>query len=91
MLRNIRLMTSLMLCGWAATTVPARAQHFEQIPGSLTQIAAGRAEVWGLNGSAVFRFDASSKKFNQISGSLVQIAVGGGSLLQRDQVWGVHN
>jgi hypothetical protein len=90
MLRNIRLMTFLMLCGWAATSVPARAQHFEQIPGSLTQIAAGRSEVWGLNGSEVFRFDASSKKFNQISGSLVQIAVGGGSLLQRDQVWGVN-
>ena len=90
MLRDIRLMAFLMLCGWAATTVPARAQHFEQIPGSLTQIAAGRAEVWGLNGSEVFRFDSSSKKFNQISGSLVQIAVGGGSLLQRDQVWGVN-
>ena len=90
MLRNIRLMTFLMLCGWAATSVPARAQHFEQIPGSLTQIAAGRSEVWGLNGSEVFRFDASSKKFNQISGSLAQIAVGGGSLLQRDQVWGVN-
>lgn len=90
MLRNIRLMTLLMVCGWAATTVPARAQHFEQISGSLTQIAAGRAEVWGLNGSEVFRFDASTKTFNHISGSLVQIAVGGGSLLQRDQVWGVN-
>jgi hypothetical protein len=62
--------------------------------GSLTQIAAGRAEVWGLNGSQPYRFDSSTKKFgkisDKISGPLAQIAVGGGSLLQPDQVWGIN-
>jgi hypothetical protein len=79
-----------MLICWTAAVVPASAQHFKQIDGSLTQIAVGRAEVWGLNGSKIYRFDAGTEKFGEISGSLAQIAVGGGSLLQRDEVWGVN-
>ncbi|MFZ1918507.1 MAG: tectonin domain-containing protein [Terriglobales bacterium] len=82
----------LLICSAAA--VPASAQHFQQMTGSLTQIAAGRAEVWGLNGSQPYRFDASTKKFvkisDKISGPLAQIAVGGGSLLEPDQVWGIN-
>ena len=80
----------LTLIGWTAAVVPASAQHFKQIDGSLTQIAIGRAEVWGLDGSTIYRFDSSTQKFNQISGSLTQIAVGGGTLLQSDEVWGVN-
>jgi hypothetical protein len=86
---NVAFATCLMLICWAAAVVPATAQHFKQIDGSLTQIAVGRAEVWGLNGSEVYRFDSSTEKFNKMSGSLAQIAVGGGSILQRDEVWGV--
>jgi hypothetical protein len=79
-----------MLICWTAVVIPASAQHFKQIDGSLTQIAVGRAEAWGLNGSEIYRFDSSTQKFNQISGSLAQIAVGGGLLLQPDEVWGVN-
>jgi hypothetical protein len=88
---NVRFVTCLMLliC-WTAVTIPAFAQHFKQIDGSLTQIAVGRAEVWGLNGSEIYRFDSSTEKFNKISGSLTQIAVGGGSLFLNDEVWGVN-
>jgi hypothetical protein len=87
---NARFVTCLMLICWTASLVPASAQHFKQIDGSLTQIAVGRAEVWGLDGSETYRFDSSSQKFNKISGSLTQIAVGGGTLLQSDEVWGVN-
>ena len=82
--------TSLLMICCSAAGIPAYAQHFMQIPGSLTQIAVGRAEVWGLNGSNIYRFNAGQQKFNQITGSLAQIAVGGGSLLQQDEVWGVN-
>jgi Tectonin domain len=78
----------VVIC-WIAIGIPAMAQHFKQITGSLTQIAVGRAEVWGLNGSKVYRFDSSKESFNEVSGSLAHIAVGGGTLLQKDEVWGV--
>jgi hypothetical protein len=80
-----------VLC-WAAAAVPASAQHFKQIPGSLVQVAAGRSEVWDLDPSnQVYRFNSATTTFAKIPGTLklTQIAVGGGTALQTDQVWGV--
>jgi hypothetical protein len=79
-----------ILCS-AAAILPASAQHFKQIPGSLAQIAAGRSEVWGLDpSSAVYRFISGTKTFARVGTiKLSRIAVGGGSALQTDQVWGV--
>jgi hypothetical protein len=91
---NVRFVLCLTLICWtAAAVVPASAQHFQQIPGSLTQIAAGQSEVWGLNGSQIYRFTSGTNfyGFAQISGSLTRIAVGGGSAMQPDQVWGISN
>jgi Tectonin domain len=89
---NIRFVLHLMLICLTGSVVPASAQHFKQIAGTpLSQIAAGRAEVWGLYNSRVYRFDPNSESFGQIPGSLSQVAVGGGTLLQRDEVWGVNN
>jgi hypothetical protein len=93
-LTNIRFVLCLALICSTAAVVPASAQHFQQMEGSLTEIAAGRAEVWGLNGSQPYRFNPSTQKFvkisDKISGPLTQIAVGGGSLLQPDEVWGIN-
>jgi Tectonin domain len=89
---NLRFVVWLTVICLAAAVVPASAQHFEQIAGTpLSQIAAGRAEVWGLYNSRIYRFNPSTKNFAQISGSLEQIAVGGGTLLQPDEVWGVNS
>jgi virginiamycin B lyase len=89
--KSVCLSVFLVLFCWAGVVVPASAQHFQQIPGSLTQVAAGRTEVWGLNAShQVYRFIPGTKQFVKISGSLTQIAVGGGALLQADEVWGVN-
>jgi Tectonin domain len=85
---KIRLAVCFTLICWIAAAVPASAQHFQQMKGSLTQIAAGRNEVWGLNGPAIYRFHPGTKTFVQVSGALSQIAVGGGSLLRPDEVWG---
>jgi hypothetical protein len=88
---NIRFVLFLMLICWLAAAVPASAQHFREIPNRpLSQIAAGRTEVWGLDDSQIYRFNPSTKDFGQISGSLTQIAVGGGTLLQPDEVWGIN-
>lgn len=80
----------LVLVGCTAATLPAGAQHFKLMSGTLTQIAVGRSEVWGLNGSEIYRFNTSSEKFKQVKGYLAQVAVGGGSLLQQDEVWGIN-
>ena len=76
---------------WCAAILPASAQHFKQIPGSLAQIAAGRSEVWGLDpSSGVHRFNSGTKTFAKVGTiKLSHIAVGGGTALQTDQVWGV--
>jgi hypothetical protein len=84
---NVRFALCLLLI-CSAALVPASAQHFQQMNGSLTQIAAGRNEVWGLNGSTIYRFHPGTKKFVEVAGAITQIAVGGGTLLQPDQVWG---
>jgi hypothetical protein len=87
--RALLLAVSILCC--AAAILPASAQHFKQIPGSLAQIAAGRSEVWGLDpSSAVYRFSSGTKTFARVGTiKLSRIAVGGGSALQADQVWGV--
>ena len=89
---NVRFVLCLMLICWTAAVVPASAQHFQQMSGSLSQIAAGHSEVWGLKfpGGQIYRFSPSTQSFNQVPGSLSQIAVGGGTLLVSDQVWGVN-
>lgn len=89
--RKMLLLVASILC-WAATVVPASAQHFKRIPGSLAQVAAGRNEVWGLDASSqVYRFNSGTTTFAKIPGTLklTHIAVGGGTALQTDQVWGV--
>jgi hypothetical protein len=88
--RRILLLAASISC-WAAVIVPASAQEFESFSGTLTQVAAGRAEVWGVNASQqVFRFNATNSQFAQVAGKLAQVAVGGGSLLQTDAVWGIN-
>ena len=89
---NVHFIVCLTLSCLTAAAVPASAQHFQQITGTpLSQIAAGRKEVWGLYNSRIYRFNPGSGGFDQIQGSLSQIAVGGGTLLQSDEVWGLDS
>ena len=78
----------VLICG-VALVVPASAQHFQHVTGSLTQVAAGRAEIWGLNAHLPYRFNPATKAFARVSTptGFTQIAVGGGTPLQSDQVW----
>ena len=90
---NLHFIVCLSLICLTAAVVPASAQHFEQIPSiTLSEVAAGRNEVWGLQfpGGRIWRYNPTSQRFAPVAGSLSQIAVGGGSLLQPDQVWGVN-
>jgi hypothetical protein len=87
---NFHFIGCLTLIWLTAAAVPASAQHFQQITGTpLSQIAAGRKEVWGLYNSRIYRFNPGSQTFGQVPGSLTQIAVGGGTLMQPDEVWGL--
>jgi hypothetical protein len=89
--RSVCLSVFLVLICWAGAAVPTSAQHFQQIPGSLTQVAVGRTEVWGVNASnQTYRFIPATKRFVKIPQSLTQIAVGGGTVLQADEVWGIN-
>jgi hypothetical protein len=89
---KLRFSLSLMLICLSAAVVPASAQHFKQITGTpLSQIAAGRKEVWGLYNSRVYRFNSNTEGFDQVPGALTQIVVGGGTLMQSDEVWGINN
>ena len=88
--RKVRFAICLLLTCWAAVVVPASAQHFRQISGSLTTVAVGYTEVWGLNSSQIYRFNPGTKTFDQITGSFTQVAAGGGTLLQRDDVWALN-
>jgi len=89
--RSACLSGFLALICWVAVAVPASAQHFKQIAGSLSQIAVGRTEVWGIDASNhTYRFIPGTKKFLLMPVSLTQVAVGGGTLLQNDEVWGVN-
>jgi hypothetical protein len=81
----------LLLICCSLLVIPASAQHFQQVTGftgSMTQVAAGRSEVWGINTPGnVFRLVGS--KFVPVSGALSKIAVGGGTAFQNDEIWGL--
>ena len=88
--KNVSCGVLFILMSWTSLVVPASAQHFEQVPGTLVSVAAGRNEVFGLgSGGSIYRYNASTKTFGRIPGSLRQIAVGGGTLSQLDEVWGL--
>jgi hypothetical protein len=82
----------LLLC-LAALIVPASAQHFKQvtgITGSMVEVAAGGSEVWGINTSSQL-FRLAGGTFVSVPGTLNRIAVGGGTLLQKDEIWGLDS
>ncbi len=86
------LVTSCFRLLPGSLVIPASAQVFESVPGVLTQVVAGRAEVWGINSPhKVYRYNAPNAKFVQVAGTLTHVAVGGGSLLQSDAVWGISS
>jgi virginiamycin B lyase len=89
--KNVSWSVPLVLFCWASLVAPASAQHFKQVNGTLTQVVAGRNEVFGFDSKfAVWRFNATKKSFLKIAGaSLVKVAVGGGSVSQLDDVWGL--
>jgi hypothetical protein len=94
---NARFARCLTLICWAAAVLPASAQHFQQIPGSLNYVSAGANEVWGFRctkqyclESDVYRFNFTTKKFVGAAKppqGLLSITVGGGSAMQPDEVW----
>jgi hypothetical protein len=71
--------------------LPASAQHFERVKGTLASVSAGRNEAFGVDTHGkVWRYHAASKSFGKTSGVLLdQVAVGGGTLSQLDEVWGI--
>jgi hypothetical protein len=81
----------VLVC-WASLVVPATAQHFKQVKGSLTSVSAGRNEVFGVDAEdQAWRYSASLKSFSKIANvSLTHVAVGGGTLSQKDEVWGFN-
>src|SRR5580658_4815419 len=89
--KNVSCSVLLVLVCWASLVVPASAQHFQQVKGTLASVSAGRNEVFGLDAvSGVWRFNAKTSAFAKIKkASLVQVAVGGGTLSQLDEVWGL--
>ncbi|MGA9528127.1 MAG: tectonin domain-containing protein [Terriglobales bacterium] len=73
-------------------SLPASAQHFQQVKGTLVSVAAGRNEVFGIGPSGLpWRYNATSKSFAKVTGAtgLAQVAVGGGTVSQLDEVWAV--
>jgi virginiamycin B lyase len=76
-------LTALFLCSLSASAVTCT-----PVTGvSLTQIAVGTTQVWGLDsGGNIYQYDHSTKVFNVISGNLSQIAVGEGKT-----VWGINS
>ena len=82
----------LVLVCWALLVVPASAQQFQAVKGTLAGVSAGRNEVFGFDvHAAVWRFNPKTSAFTKIKGaSLFQLAVGGGTVSQLDEVWGVE-
>jgi hypothetical protein len=80
----------VLVC-WASFIIPASAQHFQALTGTLVSVSAGRSEVFGLDSDAVvWRYAPSTKSFVKIENAiLVDVAVGGGSDSQADAVWGL--
>jgi hypothetical protein len=81
----------LILIGGVLFALPASAQHFEQVTGTLASVSAGRNEVFGFDTHAnVWRLNPKTNSFDKIKKALlVDIAVGGGTLSQLDDVWGL--
>jgi len=52
----------MLICSTAAV-VPASAQHFQPMKGALTQIAAGRNKVWGLDGGKIAHEEIAVVRF----------------------------
>ncbi len=89
--KNVFWSVLLVLFCWASLVVPASAQHFTQVKGTLASVAAGRNEVFGIDANgAVWRYHAATKSFSKIPGVLAHVAVGGGTLSQHDDVWGIN-
>jgi hypothetical protein len=82
----------LVLTCWALSVVPASAQHFQQVTGTLSSVSAGRNEVFGVDShSVVWRLNAKTNAFTKVKkSSLVEVAVGGGTVSQLDEVWGLN-
>jgi hypothetical protein len=88
--KNVSWSIPLVLVSGALFAIPASAQHFEQVKGTLKSVAAGRNEVFGIDAKGLpWRYRAGREAFTKVSGatSLVQIAVGGGTVSQLDEVW----
>ena len=73
--------------------IPASAQHFQQVKGTLVSVSAGRNEVFGSDTKGqVWRYNANTKAFGKVKGAFLgDIAVGGGTLSQLDEVWGISS
>jgi Tectonin domain len=84
---------AIFLAFSASLVVPASAQHFVQVKGTVETISAGRNEVFGIDHSQhVWRYHATTKSFAKIAKPLLsQVAVGGGTLSQLDEVWGLNS
>jgi hypothetical protein len=85
-------MVLLVLVCWFSLIVPASAQHFQQVKGTLFGVSAGRNEVFGFDiHSNVYRYHATTGSFAKIANvKFFQLAVGGGTLSQLDEVWGIE-
>ncbi|MGA7685582.1 MAG: tectonin domain-containing protein [Terriglobales bacterium] len=92
MSRKTACFVLLVLTCWAMLVVPASAQHFQQVKGTLASVSAGRNEVFGVDThSVVWRLNPKTSAFVKVKkASLVEIAVGGGTLSQLDEVWGLN-
>jgi hypothetical protein len=81
---------AVLIFSWFA--IPASAQHFKQVKGSLVAVTAGRNEVFGIDASLnVWRINAAKTAFDKIAGasSFIFLSAGGGSGSTLDDVWGL--
>src|SRR5271168_5223966 len=89
--KNIYWSVLLVLVCCAGLVVPASAQQFLQVKGTLTSVSAGRNEIFGVDSKAVvWRYHATPRSFGKVAkASLVNVVVGGGTVSQLDEVWGL--
>ncbi len=85
------LLAVAVLACCAGLVVPASAQQFIQVKGTLTGVSAGRNEIFGVDSkSAVWRYHPTTKSFGKIAkASLLNVVVGGGTASQLDEIWGL--
>ena len=93
--KNVYRSVLLVLISWASLVVPASAQEFKQVKGTLFGISAGRNEVFAFDiHTNVYRYHAvtgTTGSFAKVANvKFFQIAVGGGTLSQFDEVWGIE-